>query len=85
LIISLYNRLLDEQAQRLRPEKTIQPSRSFEHLDVGQLKGRLARIEYEHQELKKLVLDLHTDLSALITQQPTFKSTVNIPNFIVNP
>jgi hypothetical protein len=48
----------------------------IEHLDIAQLKGRLARVEYEHRELKQLVFNLRTDLTGLITQQPTFKSTV---------
>jgi hypothetical protein len=82
---SLYNRLLDEQAQRLRGEQTNQSSIPIEQLDIAELKGRLARIEYEHQELKQLVLNLRSDLLALLTQQPTYKSMVNIPNFVVNP
>jgi hypothetical protein len=83
-LISLYNRLLDEQAQRLRAESNISSIPS-EQLDIAKLKGRLARVEYEHQELKQLVFNLRSDLTALITQQPTYRSIVNIPNFVVKP
>lgn len=54
-------------------------------MDIAELKGRLARIEYEHRELKKLVFNLRSDLTTLITQQPTYRSIVNIPNFVVQP
>ncbi len=87
-MISLYNRLLDEQAQRLRAESTCQSNISSipsEQLDIAKLKGRLARVEYEHQELKQLVFNLRSDLTDLIAQQPTYRSIVNIPNFVVKP
>ena len=61
------------------------PLTPTEHVDVAELKGRLARVEYEHRELKQLILDLRTDLSALFTQQPKYKSAVHIPNFVVKP
>ena len=54
-------------------------------MDIGELKGRLARIEYEHRELKQLVFNLRSDLMSLISQQPSFRSIVNIPNFVVKP
>lgn len=57
----------------------------MEHFDIAELKGRLARIEYEHRELKNLVFNLRSDLTELITQQPTYRSIVNIPNFVVKP
>ncbi|CAF0996842.1 unnamed protein product [Rotaria sp. Silwood1] len=85
---TLYNRLLQEQARRLRAEQALQNNESStftEHIDMAELKGRLARVEYEHRELKQLIIDLRTDLSSIFTQQPKYKSTVNIPNFIVRP
>ncbi|CAF5215971.1 unnamed protein product, partial [Rotaria magnacalcarata] len=42
---------------------------------MAEVKGRLARVEYEHRELKQLILDLRSDLTNLIVQQPTYKST----------
>ncbi len=87
-LFSLYTRLLEEQARRLRAEQALQTnmtSTPIEHLDVAQLKGRLARVEYEHREIKQLILDMRTDLSALITQQPTFRNTVHIRDFPVKP
>lgn len=85
---SLYDRLLDDQARRLRSEQAYQSSASaipVEQLDIAELKGRLARVEYEHRELKQLVFNLRSDLTDLITQQPTYRSIVNIPNFVVKP
>ncbi|CAF4798999.1 unnamed protein product [Rotaria socialis] len=84
---TLYSRLLEEQARRLHAEQALQTNLSSspltEHNDMAEVKGRLARVEYEHRELKQLMLDLRSDLTNLIVQQPTYKSTVNIPNFIV--
>ncbi|CAF1274012.1 unnamed protein product [Rotaria sordida] len=83
-----YNRLLDEQAQRLRAEQVLQTNESstfIEHIDMAELKGRLARVEYEHRELKQLIIDLRTDLSDIFIQQPKYRSTVNIPNFVAKP
>ncbi|CAF3814833.1 unnamed protein product [Rotaria magnacalcarata] len=84
---TLYSRLLEEQARRLHAEQALQTNLSsssfIEHNDMAEVKGRLARVEYEHRELKQLILDLRSDLTNLIVQQPTYKSTVNIPNFIV--
>lgn len=85
---SLYQRLLDDQARQLHAEKSHQSASSpipVEHFDIAELKGRLARVEYEHRELKKLVFNLRSDLTTLITQQPTYRSIVNIPNFVVKP
>ena len=87
-LISLYNRLLDEQARRIRAEQVFHSngsSTTMDNSDIAELRGRLARVEYEHRELKKLILNLRTDLSNLITQQPKYKSTVNIPHFVVQP
>lgn len=50
-----------------------------------ELKGRLARVESEHRELKQLILDLRADISSLITQQPTVRSSVSMTNYVVNP
>ncbi|CAM4782482.1 unnamed protein product [Rotaria magnacalcarata] len=84
---TLYSRLLEEQARRLHAEQALQTNLSsssfIEHNDMAEVKGRLARVEYEHRELKQLILDLRSDLTNLIVKQPTYKSTVNIPNFIV--
>ncbi|CAF1369907.1 unnamed protein product [Rotaria sordida] len=48
---SFYNRLLDEQAGRLRAERSLQ---SFESLNIEQLKDRLTRVEHSNCELKKI-------------------------------
>ncbi|CAF1433579.1 unnamed protein product [Adineta steineri] len=85
---SLYTRLLDEQARRLRAEQALQTNMTSvptEHLDMAQLKGRLTRVEYEHREIKQLILDMRTDLAALIIQQPTYKNAVHIRDFPVKP
>ena len=53
---------------------------------MAQLKGRLARVEYEHREIKQLILDMRNDLAALITQQnPTYRNTVHIRDFPIKP
>ncbi|CAF4276335.1 unnamed protein product [Rotaria sp. Silwood2] len=85
---TLYNRLLEEQARRLRAEQALQANESLmsiEHIDMAEVKGRLARVEYEHRELKQLIIDLRSDLSTIFTEQPKYKSTINIPNFVVRP
>lgn len=85
---SFYTRLLDEQAQRLRNELTHHRSGSsipVEQLSIGQLKDRLARVEYEHRELKQLVFDLRSDLSSIAVPQPTYRNSIRIPNFLVKP
>ncbi|UJR14796.1 hypothetical protein I4U23_001784 [Adineta vaga] len=85
---SLFNRLLDEQARRLRAEQALHTnisSTSTEPFDMAQLKGRLARVEYEHREIKQLILDMRNDLATLITQQPTYRNTVHIRDFPIKP
>lgn len=52
---------------------------------MANVKGRLARVEYEHRELKQLIMDLRTDLTNLITQQPKYRCIVNVPKFTVRP
>lgn len=52
---------------------------------MAQLKGRLARVEYEHREIKQLILDMRNDLAALITQQPTFRNAVHMRDFPIKP
>ena len=66
---SLYNRLLDEQAQRFKLEKNFQ---SYENLNVDQLKERLTRVENSNFELQQLV-------QQLLNQKPTYKNTIFIP------
>lgn len=68
----MYNRLLYEQEGRLRAEQSLQ---SFESLDVGQLKDRLTRLEHSNFELKQLICEL-------LNQQPMYRSTVYIPDFV---
>ena len=80
---------MDEQARRLRAEQTLHGNMSSapaEPVDMAQLKGRLARGEYEHREIKQLILDMRNDLAALITQQhPTYRNTVHIRDFPIKP
>ncbi|CAF2646325.1 unnamed protein product [Rotaria sp. Silwood2] len=74
---SLYNRLLDEQAGRLRAEQNLQ---SFESLNIEQLKDRLARVEHSNYELQQVIHDL------IINQKPIYRSAVYIPNFaLISP
>lgn len=68
-IFSLYNRLLNEQAQRFQLEKNVQ---SYENLNVNQLKERLIRVENSNNELQQLV-------HQLLSQKPTYKNTLFIP------
>ncbi|CAF0742921.1 unnamed protein product [Didymodactylos carnosus] len=119
-----YDRLLDEQAKRLRAEfslefneqqtkyeqkllamkrhdheytqqeieqlkrnydekiKYLQEIPEQKNLDIAQLKGNLARIEYENRELKKLVYDLRSDFFQFVEQQKqsTYQSVLLLPS-----
>ncbi|CAF4787279.1 unnamed protein product [Rotaria sp. Silwood1] len=64
---SLYNRLLDEQAGRLRAEQNLQ---SFDSLNIDQLKDRLTRVEHSNYELRQVIHKLITN------QKPIYRSAI---------
>lgn len=70
---------MDRQARQLRHDSS--HNVPMEQLNLEQLRRRLVQVEYEHQQLKELIWDLRTDLSALIVTKPKYRNTVSIPNF----
>jgi hypothetical protein len=67
------NRLLDEQARRIRAEQNLQ---TFDSLNIDQLKDRLTRVERSNTQLTQLMQNF-------ISREPVYRSTVYIPNFAV--
>ena len=72
LNLSLYDRLLDEQAQHLHAVQSLQ---SYEDLNIGQLKDRLTRVEHTNSELKQVILNL-------LKQKTIYRSTIHLPKFV---
>ncbi|CAF5045707.1 unnamed protein product, partial [Rotaria sp. Silwood1] len=75
---SLYNRLLDEQAGRLRAEQNLQ---SFDSLNIDQLKDRLTRVEHSNYELRQI---MSISSSSIIKSKKKVKSQFTKSNQIEN-
>jgi hypothetical protein len=73
--------LINEHASRCLLDQQRYVTEAFlptEQTTLAQLNQRLSRLEHEHQQLKRLVLELKADR---IAAQPTYRTTLRVSNF----